>query len=170
MVSSKETVTSELTMVEMERMSINERRKYLYKMWEGYRSASRKEKGYPLDEMQAVTGMHRKSLIRILTGQLSRKPRNHERGVNIRDGGGGCSVGDCAQSECSVCILISFSRSCAPNQKSGWMSSTTDVFDMPKTLFERLCEIETLPPDRLAQLQAFHRQTNPLHLRQHTAE
>lgn len=67
-------------MVEMERMSINERRKYLYKMWERYRKASRKEKGYLLDEMQAVTGMHRKSLIRLMRGRLSRKRRSRERG------------------------------------------------------------------------------------------
>jgi len=40
-------------MVEIERMSVNERRKYLDKMWERYRNASRKEKGYLLDEMQA---------------------------------------------------------------------------------------------------------------------
>jgi len=67
-------------MVETEPMTINERRKYLYKMWERYRKASRKEKGKLLDEMQAVTGMHRKSLIRILTGRLSRKKRSRERG------------------------------------------------------------------------------------------
>ncbi|GIV63928.1 MAG: hypothetical protein AB1457_14355 [Chloroflexota bacterium] len=61
-------------------MTINERRKYLYKMWEHCRSASRKEKGYLLDEMQAVTVMHHKSLIRMLTGWLSRKPRRRKRG------------------------------------------------------------------------------------------
>ncbi len=67
-------------MVEMERMSINERRKYLYKMWVRNRSANRKEKEYLLDEMQAVSGMHHKSLIRMLTGRRSRKPRRRERG------------------------------------------------------------------------------------------
>jgi len=67
-------------MVEIERMSINERRKYLYKLWERYRNASRKEKGYLLDEMQAVTGMHRKSLIRLMRGRLSRKRRSREPG------------------------------------------------------------------------------------------
>jgi hypothetical protein len=67
-------------MVEIEPMTINERRKYVYKMWERYRHASRKEKGRLLDEMQAVTGLHRKSLIRILTGRLSRQKRRRERG------------------------------------------------------------------------------------------
>jgi len=66
-------------MVEMERMTIDERRKYLYKMWERYCKASRKEKGRLLDEMEVVTGMHRKSLIRILSGRLSRKKRSCER-------------------------------------------------------------------------------------------
>lgn len=61
-------------------MTINERRKYLCKMWERYRQASKKEKGKLLDEMEAVTGMHRKSLNRILTGRLSRKKRERERG------------------------------------------------------------------------------------------
>jgi hypothetical protein len=67
-------------MVEMERMTINERRKYLYRMWKRYCKANRKEKGRLLDEMQAVTRMHRKSLIRILTGWLLRKERSCERG------------------------------------------------------------------------------------------
>jgi hypothetical protein len=70
----------ELTMSEMDPMTIDERRKYLYKMWERYRKATRTEKGKLLDEMEEVTGMHRKALIRILTGRLSRKKRLRERG------------------------------------------------------------------------------------------
>ncbi len=70
----------ELTMSETDPMTIDERRKYLYKMWERYRKASRKEKGRLLDEMEQVTGMHRKALIRTLTGRLSRKKRSRERG------------------------------------------------------------------------------------------
>ncbi len=68
-------------MSETEPMTINERRKYMHKMWDRYRKAGRKGKGYLLDEMEQVTGMHRKSLIRILTGRLSRKKRSRERGV-----------------------------------------------------------------------------------------
>lgn len=67
-------------MSEMDPMTIDERRKYLYKMWERYRKATRTEKGKLLDEMEEVTGMHRKALIRILTGRLSRKKRLRERG------------------------------------------------------------------------------------------
>lgn len=67
-------------MTETEPMTINERRKYLHKMWGRYREASRKEKGRLLDEMEFVTGMHRKALIRIVNGRLSRKKRQRERG------------------------------------------------------------------------------------------
>lgn len=67
-------------MSETEPMSVNERRKYIHKMWGRYRKARKGEKGKLLDEIEAVTGMHRKSIIRILNGQLSRKKRKRERG------------------------------------------------------------------------------------------
>jgi len=70
----------ELTMSEKDEMSIDERRKYLHKMWGRYRDASKQEKGKLLDEMEYVTGMNRKSIIRILNGRLSRKKRTRERG------------------------------------------------------------------------------------------
>ena len=47
-----------------DKMTINERRKYLGRMKKRYVKASRKERGYLLDEMEAVTEMHRKSLRR----------------------------------------------------------------------------------------------------------
>ena len=101
-------------MVEAEPMTINERRKYLYKMWERYRKASRKEKGKLLDEMQAVTGMHRKSLIRILTGRLSRKKRSRERGRSY-----GAAVEDAVR-----VIARSMDYPCAERLKSklSWMA------------------------------------------------
>lgn len=62
-------------------MTIDERRKYLHKMKIRYWKAKRKnEKGQLLDEMEAVTGLHRKSLIRLINGDLSRKSRRKERG------------------------------------------------------------------------------------------
>lgn len=67
-------------MDEKERMNIKERRKYLAIMWPRYQKASKLEKGKLLDEMERVTGMHRKSLIRIITGRLTRKKREKERG------------------------------------------------------------------------------------------
>jgi hypothetical protein len=67
-------------MSETELMNVNERRKYLHKMWGIYRQANKTEKGRLLDEMEIVTRMHRKSILRILKGRLSRKKRSRERG------------------------------------------------------------------------------------------
>lgn len=62
-----------------DKMTINERRKYLRMMKKRYRKASRKEKKQLLDEMEIVIGQHRKSLIRLLNGSLEREPRSRER-------------------------------------------------------------------------------------------
>lgn len=67
-------------MSETDPMNVNERRKYLHKMWGRYRKADKSEKTRLLDEIEAVTGLHRKSIIRTLNGQLSRKKRSKERG------------------------------------------------------------------------------------------
>jgi hypothetical protein len=64
-----------------ERMTIDELRKYLHKMRIRYwQTASRGERSKLLDEMQAVTELHRKSLIRLINGDLARKPRRKQRG------------------------------------------------------------------------------------------
>jgi len=63
-----------------DKMTIDERRKYLRRMSHRYPRAKRKEKGRLLDEMQAVTELHRKSLIRLMNGSLQRKPRHRQRG------------------------------------------------------------------------------------------
>ena len=69
-----------------EEMSIDERRKYLRKMQERYEKAGRKEQGLLLDEMEAVTGLHRKSLIRLMNGNLKRKVRSQQRGETYGPG------------------------------------------------------------------------------------
>ena len=63
-----------------DRMTIDERRKYLRRMQRRYRKASRAEKSKLLDEMEAVTELHRKSLIRLMRSDLERKPRSGQRG------------------------------------------------------------------------------------------
>lgn len=68
-------------MSEKDPMTIDERRKDIHKMWGRYRDASRKEKRLLLDEMMLVTGMHRKSLIRIIKGRLSCQKRETQRGT-----------------------------------------------------------------------------------------
>jgi hypothetical protein len=72
------------------RMTIDEERKYLHKMRIRYWQAKRKsERSQLLDEMQEVTGKHRKSLIRLINGDLARKKRSRERGktygIQIQD-------------------------------------------------------------------------------------
>jgi len=62
-----------------DKMTIDERRKYLRKMQERYLQASRKERGQLLDEMETVTELHRKSLVRLMKSSLARQPRHRQR-------------------------------------------------------------------------------------------
>ena len=62
-----------------DKMTIDERRKYLKKMQKRYLQAGRKERGQLLDEMETVTELHRKSLIRLMKGSLARQPRRRQR-------------------------------------------------------------------------------------------
>ena len=62
-----------------EKMTIDEQQKYLRTMKKRYVKADRKERGRLLDEMEAVTGKHRKSLTRLMNGSLERKPRCRQR-------------------------------------------------------------------------------------------
>ena len=72
-----------------EKMTIDERYKYLRLMKKRYERATKHQKGQILDEMQTVTGQHRKGLIRRLNGSLERQPRAKQRdrtyGVEVDD-------------------------------------------------------------------------------------
>jgi len=62
-------------------MTVTERRKYLKKMKPLYAQAERNEQSRMLTEMEQVTGLHRKSLIRLLHAPtLERKKREKGRG------------------------------------------------------------------------------------------
>ena len=63
-----------------EKMTLNERRKYLRLIRKRYLKTSKLERGRLLDEMEAVTGLHRKSLTRLMSGSLERRPRHRQRG------------------------------------------------------------------------------------------
>ena len=63
-----------------EKMTIDERRKYLRIMRERYLLADRQERGGLLDEMVDVTKLDRKTLIRLMKGRLERQPRRKQRG------------------------------------------------------------------------------------------
>ena len=59
-----------------DRMPIDERRKYLKRMADRYGPVGRGERGGLLTEMEAVTGLHRKSLVRLLGApSLERAPK-----------------------------------------------------------------------------------------------
>jgi len=61
-------------------MTIDERRKYLKRMWSRYQAADREGRGALLTEMEQVTGLHRKSLTRLLGGvSLARRPATTRR-------------------------------------------------------------------------------------------
>src|SRR6266516_2065822 len=79
MLPSNNNVT-EGSMPTEEHMTVNERRKYLKLMKPQYEAEPRKEKQRMLSDMQAVTGLHRKSLLRLLNASsLERKKRKTPR-------------------------------------------------------------------------------------------
>jgi hypothetical protein len=61
-------------------MTIDERRKYLFGMQKRYRQVTRPERAGLLDEMAQVTHLHRKSLIRLMQGDMERRRRRNQRG------------------------------------------------------------------------------------------
>jgi hypothetical protein len=67
-------------MPDEEKMTLEERRKYLQVVRKRYLKASKPERGRLLDEMEAVTCLHRKSLIRLMSGRLQRRVRRKQRG------------------------------------------------------------------------------------------
>jgi hypothetical protein len=67
-------------MPEEEKMTIDERFRYLRLTKERYVEASRRERGVLLDEMEDVVRLHRKSLIRLMSSTVERKPRRKQRG------------------------------------------------------------------------------------------
>lgn len=67
-------------MPDLEPMTLAERYKYLRLMQADYQKAGRRQKSGLLDDAQRITGHHRKSLVRRLNGDLTRKPRRRQRG------------------------------------------------------------------------------------------
>jgi len=85
-------------MAETDPMNVDERRKYLHKMRIRYWQAKRKsERSRLLDEMKTVTGLHRKSLLRLVKGNLARTPRRKQRGKTYGPEVG-AAIGKIAQS------------------------------------------------------------------------
>ena len=63
-----------------EKMSVDERYKYLRMMQKRYKQADQAGKSELLDEMEEVTGQHRKHLIRQMNRPIERQARRRERG------------------------------------------------------------------------------------------
>ncbi len=63
-----------------DKMTIDERRKYLRIMQKRYTQASHRNRSLLLNEMEHVTGLDRKTLLRAMRADLERKPRRKERG------------------------------------------------------------------------------------------
>jgi hypothetical protein len=61
-------------------MTVDERYKYLRHMQKRYAKANHQERKALLDEMEVVTELHRKSLIRLMRGKIKRKQRRQQRG------------------------------------------------------------------------------------------
>jgi hypothetical protein len=67
-------------MSDEDKMTIDERRKYLRMVKKRYHQTDKVNRGQLLDEMEAVTGLHRKSLIRLMASDMKRKLRRRHRG------------------------------------------------------------------------------------------
>ncbi len=61
-------------------VTIDEETMYLRRMKRGYVQANRRERGRLLVEMEAITGKHRRSLIRLMNSGMARKTRCRQRG------------------------------------------------------------------------------------------
>jgi len=150
-------------MSETEQMSVNERRKYLHKMRIRYWQAETKsERGRLLGEMEAVTNLHRKSLIRLIKGDLSRKPRRHQRGKTY-----GIEVAEVAKK-----IAHSLDYPCAERLQPNlvWMAKHLEKHGEIKPspeVYEKLGKISIptlrrlLPPSERVTTRMAHRRGKP---------
>lgn len=150
-------------MSETEQMSVNERRKYLHKMRIRYWQAETKnERGRLLGEMETVTNLHRKSLIRLIKGELARKPRRHQRGKTY-----GIDVADAAKK-----IAHSLDYPCAERLQPNlvWMAKHLEKHGEIKPsaeVYEKLGKISVptlrrlLPPSERVATRMAHRRSKP---------
>lgn len=119
-----------------ETMTIDERYKYLRVMQKRYRKANKADRSALLDEMETATGLHRKSLLRLLHGNLTRKKRKKQRGRTY-----GPQVDDALR-----VILKSFDYICAERLQPNlvWMAEHLAHHDELQLDREVLSQLETI--------------------------
>ncbi len=119
-----------------ETMTINERYKYLQVMQKRYQKANRANRSALLDEMETATGLHRKSLLRLLNGKLTRKKRKKQRGRTY-----GHQVNDALR-----VILKSFDSICAERLQPNlvWMARHLAYHDELQLNQEVLKQLESI--------------------------
>lgn len=132
-----------------ERMTVSERRMNLRTVQKCYNTASRRERSNLLDDAQRVTEMHRKSLIRLLAGDLSRKRRRRQRG---------CTYGSGVESTLRV-IAESFDYPCAERLQPNlpWMAAHLaqhGKLELSPGLLDQLGRISVSSVRRLLQRQS----------------
>jgi len=140
-------------MSDTEQMTIRERRKYLSLMQPRYSTAGRTEKGQLLNEMEAVAGLDRKVLIRLMSGSLGRNARRRERGEKY-----GPMVDDALR-----VIDESFDRICPERLRPNlvWMARLLEQHDELITTLELLEQLEQISLSTLRRRLARVRQDQP---------
>ena len=136
-----------------EKMSIDERYKYLRKMQKRYRQAAQSERSQLLTEMESVTELHRKSLIRLMNSDLKRQGRRQQRGRSY-----GVEVDDALR-----VISESFDYICperlTPNLV--WMAQVLSQHGELETTPELLAQLEQISLSTVGRIIKRHRQDQP---------
>ena len=155
-------------MLNEDRMTINERFKYLRMMQERYRAAKRKGRGQLLDEMECMTGLNRKTPIRHMNGKIERKPRRQQRGKTY-----GHEVDDAlrviSETLDYICAerltphLVTTARALAAHDELQLTPALLEQLERisVSTVRRRLKKLARLEPDRLPRRQG-PKQRNPV--------
>ncbi len=136
-----------------EKMSIDERYKYLRKMQKRYRQAVQSERSQLLNEMESVTELHRKSLIRLMNSDLRRQGRRQQRGRSY-----GGEVADALR-----VIIESFDYICPERLRPNlvWMAKVLDQHGELETTPELLAQLEQISISTVGRIIKRLRQDEP---------
>ena len=140
-------------MSNQDKMTIEERRKYLRIVQPRYKQAGKEEKSELLDRMEEVTGLHRKSIIRLMQTNLQRQPRRRERGSTY-----GADVDDALR-----VIDESFDRICAERLTPNlvWMAQQLEQHGELTTTPQLLAQLGQISVSTVTRRLARLRQDQP---------